>query len=171
MSALVVEAVDHAYVPFADAQAAFDFLTSDCGLPVRWPFGLYGPLTTGAVALGNTYLETLQSLSAGDNALAPSSMSAVVPARISGIGLRPGPDVGETLAELDRRGIQHSPPHPVGDPDEPMAANILLPELSSERLLVWMYHTYPANEDKHLRAMGIADLRGEAGAAALAAAG
>jgi hypothetical protein len=169
MSARVVEAVDHAFVPFEDAHAAFDVLTRDGGLPVRVPFGPHGPLTTGAVVFGNTFLETLQSLSPADNALAPPSMSAVVPARVSGIGLRPGPDLHATVAELDRRGIQHTPPHAGPEPDEPMYANILLPELSSERLLVWLYHTYPAAEERPLRDLDIADTRSEAGATALAA--
>ena len=51
-----------------------------------------------------------------------------------------------------------------------MYANILLPELSSERLLVWLYHIHPVAEAEHLTAMNIADLGGEAGATALAAA-
>ena len=96
--------------------AAFDFLTSGCDLPVRWQFGTHGMLTTGAVVLGNTYLETLQSLSPTDNALAPPSMSAVECRRASRASATTGTGPGQTLAELDRRGIQHTPPHPALTP-------------------------------------------------------
>ena len=167
----VVAKLDHVYVPFDDARAAFDVFSGELRLPVMWPFDSYGVLTSGTVVLGNLHLETLQSLRPSVHPLAPPSMTAVVPARVSGLAFEPAPDIDTILAELDRRGVTHTAPHPGPQPEEPMFANILLPELSSDRLLVWLYHSYPAAAEQHLHASGIPDMRGELGRAALEAAG
>ena len=100
----VVARLDHVYVPFDDARAAFDVFSGELGLPVMWPFDSYGVVTSGTVVLGNLHLETLQSLPPSAHPLAPPSMTAVVPARVSGLAFEPALDVDAVLAELDRRG-------------------------------------------------------------------
>jgi len=157
----LVVRVDHTFVPFDDARAAFDLLADDLGLPVLWPFGSYGLLKTEAIILDNTCREALRSL-----------LGAVPPGATVDEGTRAGasdwacsaggPAADETIAELDRRGVEDSAPHPGPDLEEPMGAKVLLPELSSYR----PYHADPpvsrsasANEGFPIGAARTAGLR------------
>ena len=38
----VIAKLHHVYVPFDDAQAAFNVFSGELGLPVMWPFDSYG---------------------------------------------------------------------------------------------------------------------------------
>lgn len=97
----LVRKLDHVYAVLDDAEAAHRFLVDRLGLPIAWPFSSYGTFASGGVGLGNLNLEFV---SAG-----PGEESQH-PARLTGVALEPAVAADEAfLAELDRRGIEHSP--------------------------------------------------------------
>ncbi len=102
----LVRKVDHFYIPYENAETVFSFLTQVLALPVAWPYKDYGSISSGGVGLGNVNLEILRSSTLVD------SFVAHRPARIQGIAFEPEPVDEEFLADLDSRGIVHSPPSP-----------------------------------------------------------
>jgi hypothetical protein len=103
----IVTRVDHVFVPLAQVEPAFRFLTETLALPQAWPLAAYGAFTSGGVVLGAANFEVLQS-----DAALPAT-TAHRPARVQGIAFDPVRADETTLAELDRRGIPHSPAIPV----------------------------------------------------------
>lgn len=99
----VVHGVDHVYVPLSDSEAAYRVLTETLGLPIAWPYAAYGDFASGGINLGNLNVEVLRHSDA-----VPGSMPHS-PARVQGIAFHPGA-TSRLLAELDHRGIVHSPP-------------------------------------------------------------
>lgn len=100
MTALVSR-IDHVYAVLEEAEEAHRFLHEDVGLPVAWPFESYGTFASGGIALGNLNLEFLPS---------GPGWPARTPARITGIAFAPSRAADEQfLAELDERGVEHSP--------------------------------------------------------------
>jgi hypothetical protein len=116
----LVVGVDHVFVPLADAERAFRFLSADIGLPVAWPYSSYGMFASGAVSLGNANLELLRS---GD---AAPWFRGEQPARVQGIAFEPVGRADEAfLAALDARGIRHTPAMPF-EGDGPERARVVL---------------------------------------------
>ncbi len=103
MTESVVHGVDHVYVPLSAAKTAYSVLTETLGLPIAWPYAAYGDFASGGVSLGSLNLEVLRHSDAGPASRAHS------PARVQGIALHPVA-TSRLVAELDRRGIAHSPP-------------------------------------------------------------
>jgi hypothetical protein len=110
MTEAIVLRFDHAYVPLADPERAFVHLTEKLQLPVAWPFSDHGAFASGGVSLGNLNLEVLR---ASENFVYGSLLT---PARIRGIAVEPVSADDAFLAELDRRGLAHSPPMPFTPP-------------------------------------------------------
>jgi hypothetical protein len=110
MTEAIVRRFDHVYVPLADPERAFVHLTETLQLPVAWPFSDHGAFASGGVSLGNLNLEVLR---AGENFVYGSLLT---PARIRGIAVEPVSADDAFLAELDRRGLPHSPPMPFTPP-------------------------------------------------------
>ena len=94
----VVKKVDHVTIECADAQALFDVLNGQLGLPVAWPFSLYPEFATGGVQAGNVNIETLH--------YGPPDQGGTA---IYGIVLEPYP-LDEIMDELEARGAQPSKP-------------------------------------------------------------
>jgi len=139
MTEALVHGVDHVYVPLNDAETAYGVLTETLGLPIAWPYVTYGDFVTGGVNLGNLNLEVLRHSDAGPRFMAHP------PARVQGIALHPVA-TSRLLAELDHRGIAHSPPElfPTGaSPDRgAMWTHVTLDRLSNPATTVFTckYH-------------------------------
>lgn len=116
-----VRRVDHFYVPLHNAADGFAFLSETLRLPVVWPFTDYGVFASGGVHLGNTNLEIIKSTDAFLHGV------ALRPARVRGIAFETDLDVDHEFgAELDERGIPHTPPTPLTPPgaDGPAWTNV-----------------------------------------------
>ena len=91
-----VRRVDHIVAFAADAPGLFGLLADGLQLPVVWPMLAFGGYVSGGVSVGNLNVEVTP---AGEPA----------GAQWRGLVLEPGP-IEASLAELDRRGLKHSPP-------------------------------------------------------------
>ncbi len=135
----VVHGVDHVYVPLSDAEAAYGVLIERLGLPIAWPYVAYGDFASGGVNLGSLNVEVLRHSDAVPGLMAHS------PARVQGIAFHPV-ETSRLLAELDHRGIAHSPPEifpPGASPDAgAMWTNVTLERLSDPATTVFTseYH-------------------------------
>jgi hypothetical protein len=101
---VLVDGVDHVYVPMTDASDGFDVLTERLGLPVLWPFTSFGNFSSGGVSVGSIKLEVLET-----NPVTPWSI-AQDPPQIQAIAFRPSRPVDDAyLAELDARASREHP--------------------------------------------------------------
>jgi hypothetical protein len=168
MTTAIVAKVDHEFVPLDAPEPAFRFLTETLALPVAWPFTPYGAFASGGVALGGINLEVLQASEAYP------FFTAARPARVRGIAFEPTPIDAAFLAELDRRGIPHSPPMPFHGSGHGTSGllwtNVFLPDFLDERAIAFVceYHVPEARDVPARRAalraagggrLGIEDVR------------
>jgi hypothetical protein len=116
-TAALVKRVDHVMVRVTPEayDAFFSLLTTTFALPVTWPVNDSIPsFKTGGVFCGNCSLEIFQS---GPRQTLPSPAPAQT--QLYGVALEPSLPLSETPAELDRRGLAHTPllPVPPSSPD------------------------------------------------------
>jgi hypothetical protein len=144
--AAIVAKVDHVIVPLDAPEPAFRFLTETLGLPVAWPFTHYGAFASGGVVLGGINLEVLQTSEAYP------FFTAARPARVQGIVFEPMPIDAAFLAELDRRGIPHSPPMPFRGSGHGTSGllwtNVYFPDFLDDRAIAFVceYHVPEARD-------------------------
>ena len=92
----VVRCVDHVVIFSGEAPDLFNWLAQAWQWPVVWPMLDFGGYVSGGVSLGNLNVEVTPAGEAG-------------PAQWRGLVLAPD-TAAASLAELDRRGLPHSPP-------------------------------------------------------------
>ena len=105
MTEAVVERVDRLTVLASPPEPLFRALTERLLLPAAWPVTLHPRFTSGGVNLGNLHLEVLQVR----RARPPGDASRR--ARLHSLAFQLAP-FDESLPELDRRGVPHTPPEP-----------------------------------------------------------
>jgi hypothetical protein len=162
----LVRKVDHVFVPIANPTPLFTGFTETLGLPTAWADHDYGAIRSSGVCLGNANLEFVRS--------APDVMPALgatEPLTIRGIAFEAA-DPGAAIAELDARGIAHSPPIPSAGEDggQPLWTNILLGEMPPAVALAFFceYHANvsvrgePAMEALHACNGGMLGVKGVA---------
>ncbi len=98
----VVAKVDHVLVEARDAVGVFALLTNELQLPVVWPFADYGGFSSGGVSLGNAVMEI------GRFGYEPDAPGP----HLYGIAFEPRDSAAASVAELDRRHIEHGRPEP-----------------------------------------------------------
>lgn len=106
MTQAVVERVDHLTVLASPPKLLFRALSERLLLPVAWPVTAHRLYTSGGIHLGNLNLEVMQLRryeSAGDESTRRPRLHSIA-LQLSAFE--------ESLPELDRRGIQHTPPAP-----------------------------------------------------------
>lgn len=101
--------IDHVVVEAGDEQALFDFLTTALGLPTAWPMAEWGLIHEAGVGLGNCNIGC-------NHPLDPNSDPA--PA-VRAIAFEPTTNVGDVVAELQRRGLSPTEPMASGRIDVP----------------------------------------------------
>ena len=144
---MLVEGVDHVYVPMIDAAAAFAVLSDGLGLPVLWPFTPFGSFSSGGVSVGSIKLEILEA-----NPVTPWS-AAQSPPEIQAIAFRPSRAVdGAFLAEVDGRGIARSAPERFDREGRPAWTNVYFTDVigATAGVFVCDYHL-PGPRDLALR--------------------
>ncbi len=99
----LVRRIDHLSVAVSRPDEVFSVLTGELGLPPYFPPARFPGFTSGAVALGNTFLETILWAS-GRRSRLPHDAGAIC------VALEPADDISWAEQELDRRGIAHSMP-------------------------------------------------------------
>lgn len=125
--ALLVDGVDHVYVPMPDASAAFAVLAEQLELPVLWPFTSFGAFSSGGVSVGSIKLEVIEP-----NTTAPWC-TAQKPPQIQGIAFRPTTRVDDDyLAELDGRSIARTAPSLFERDGRPAWTNVYFLDLISD---------------------------------------
>lgn len=97
----VFKQLDHLIARVEDPRPVFETLTGVLGLPVAWPLRAYPTFESGAVTLGNLYLEVMRC--------GPRRPSR--PGRFCAIVYEARP-IAEAIRELARRRIPHTPPAP-----------------------------------------------------------
>jgi hypothetical protein len=97
----VFKQLDHLIARVQDPRPLFDTLTETLGLPVAWPLASFPAFQSGGVALGNVYLEIMQC----------GPRRASKPGRFCAIAYEATP-IDESVRELSRRGIPHTPAAP-----------------------------------------------------------
>jgi len=103
----VIKQLDHFIARVDDPHTLFSVLSETLGLPVAWPLKSYPAFESGGVALGNLYLEIIQC----GPRRAPSGAG-----RFCGIAFET-PPIEETVRELSRRRIPHTPAVPYVERD------------------------------------------------------
>jgi len=98
----VIKQLDHVMARVDDPRAIFSLLTETLGLPVAWPLKSYPAFQSGGVALGNLYLEIIQS---------GARRGAEGRGRFCAIAFET-PPIEEAVRELSRRRIPHTPAVP-----------------------------------------------------------
>jgi hypothetical protein len=96
-------AVDHVLLQTDAPEALFATLSDVFALPVVAPFRPYGTFASGLVCAGNANVEALR--------LGPPASGPEARAKLFGIAFEPVA-IADAIAELDARGIEHSPPAP-----------------------------------------------------------
>ncbi|OAQ98037.1 hypothetical protein LLEC1_01432 [Akanthomyces lecanii] len=105
----VLNTIDHIFIRASDADAIYNELVDNAGLPVAWPFrSVADDLASGAVSLGNLILELVQT----------SNTSASMPfVPKYGVALTPAHDtMAESRACAATRGIEMGADDSVYDP-------------------------------------------------------
>jgi len=97
-----IRQVDHIMIRTQDPSNLFTFFTEILRLPVAWPLATRGDVTSGGVGFGNVNVEAIQFPMPGGKPLHT---------RLLGFALEPF-SLGESLVELDRRGITFGDPRP-----------------------------------------------------------
>lgn len=153
---LLVDGVDHVYVPMVSASGAFAVLTEQLELPALWPFTSFGTFASGGVSVGSIKLEILEA-----NPVTPWS-SAQDPPQIQGIAIRPARTIDDSyLAELDARAIPRTAPERFEREDRPAWTNVYLSDFISATAGVFVcdYHL-PEPRDLVKRRRVLADRHG-----------
>lgn len=101
----VVRRVDHVVVPVEDPDSLYALFTDTLGLPGLWPVVDLGPFRSGAVALGNAWLEIV-----ADGQAISKHFEPRLPAAIRGIALEATTGSEPACAMLDARGLGHAGP-------------------------------------------------------------
>ena len=94
-----IKQLDHLMARVDDPQAIFSLLSETLGLPVAWPLKSYPAFQSGGVALGNLYLEVIQSGARRD---------ADGRGRFCAIAFET-PPIEAAVREISRRRIPHTP--------------------------------------------------------------
>lgn len=144
---MLVDGVDHVYVPMPDASTAFAVLVEQLALPVLWPFTSFGMFSSGGVSVGSIKLEVIEPNDAAPWCTAQS------PPQIQGIAFRPAARVDdEYLAEVDARSIARTTPAHFERDGKPAWTNLYFSDLISERAgaFVCDYHL-PESRDLERR--------------------
>lgn len=105
-SKAIIKQVDHIAIRSTDPHHLFQFLTDTLQLPVVWPMRYYGLALSGVVFAGNTNIEVFNY-----GSIDHASVSDQLGANIFAIAFEPI-SIPESLNELTRRTIPHSPPIP-----------------------------------------------------------
>jgi hypothetical protein len=100
-SEVLVRRIDHLSVAVSRPDEVFAVLTDKLGLPAYFAPGAFAGFRSGGVALGNTFLETIQ-YAPGHRSRLPHDTGAIC------VALEPGCHIAGAGRELDRRGIPHS---------------------------------------------------------------
>ena len=122
----VVGRMNHLSFSDAGADALFARLTAEFELPVVWPMASYGAFSSGGVYAGGVVLEI-------GHIGAPSPM-----ARLLGVAFDPAVSAQASLAEMDRRGIGHSPPQPGPTAVAPQWVNVFANGIGPPRVQVFV---------------------------------
>ena len=94
-----IKQLDHIMARVDDPEALFSVLSETLGLPVAWPLKSYPAFLSGGIALGNLYLEVIQSGARRD---------ADGRGRFRAIAFETTP-LEAAVRELSRRDIPHTP--------------------------------------------------------------
>lgn len=102
----IIKQVDHIAIRTNNPEYLFNILTDVLQLPIVWPMKYYGLALSGVVCAGNTNIEVFNY-----GATCCPSDSEKIEANIYAVAFEPT-SIHESIRELSRRNIPHSPPIP-----------------------------------------------------------
>jgi hypothetical protein len=93
--------VDHVLATSPKAEVEYDFFRDSLGFAGAWPYRNYGDFASGGLSVGNTVLEFVTwRVGPGE----------IVRTEWKSVAFEPVGNTETAIAELDKRGISHSPP-------------------------------------------------------------
>jgi hypothetical protein len=102
LSAAPVQYIDHIMIRSDDPGELFALFSKTLQLPIAWPLADRGGVVSGGIGFGNVNIEAIKF---------PGQVNDPTPTHLVGLALKPL-SLGESLRELERRGITHGAPRP-----------------------------------------------------------
>jgi hypothetical protein len=102
LSAPPVQYIDHIMIRSDDPGELFALFSKTLQLPIAWPLADRGGVVSGGIGFGNVNIEAIKF---------PGQINDPAPTHLVGFALKPF-SLGESLSELDRRGITYGAPRP-----------------------------------------------------------
>jgi hypothetical protein len=102
LSAAPVQYIDHIMIRSDDPDELFALFSKTFQLPIAWPLAERGRVVSGGIGFGNVNIEAI---------MFPGQINDPTPTHLVGLALKPL-SLGESLRELERRGITYGAPRP-----------------------------------------------------------
>jgi hypothetical protein len=102
LSAAPVQYIDHIMIRSDDPDELFALFSKTFQLPIAWPLADRGGVVSGGIGFGNVNIEAIKF---------PGQINDPTPTHLVGLALKPL-SLGESLRELERRGITYGAPRP-----------------------------------------------------------
>jgi hypothetical protein len=102
LSAPPVQYIDHIMIRSDEPGELFALFSKTLQLPIAWPLADRGGVVSGGIGFGNVNIEAIKF---------PDQINDPAPTHLVGFALKPF-SLGESLRELERRGITYGDPRP-----------------------------------------------------------
>jgi hypothetical protein len=102
LSAAPVQYIDHIMIRSDEPDELFALFSKTLQLPIAWPLADRGGVVSGGIGFGNVNIEAIKF---------PGQINDPTPTHLVGLALKPL-SLGESLRELERRGIIYGAPRP-----------------------------------------------------------
>jgi hypothetical protein len=102
LSAAPVQYIDHIMIRSDEPDELFALFSKTLQLPIAWPLADRGGVVSGGIGFGNVNIEAIKF---------PGQINDPTPTHLVGLALKPM-SLGESLRELERRGIAYGAPRP-----------------------------------------------------------